>query len=212
MLVLLKNLPEKLKTLGAVIDPTPSNPDSVEEIGKAEQPDQPLEGESEVELIDDDGEVYDETKEMLHHLAEESLEAPHNILSLSVQTTDNSMFDMDGRSIDVGMIYLLIDISSFFKLVKLPDAESKIIGMYSSLMQKEKEGQQAKYIAIKEMLDDLGMKIEEKITSHHVTEQRIDLQLKRLTLILAQCRASISTGNPRFKELYARTQRNDCRL
>lgn len=205
---------EELGTVDALVKEAEElgvNIDSVEDDELEEPGEETVEegDDQQIEFIGDDGEVYDETKEMMYHLAEESLEAPPPSYSdLSFQTTDNSMFDMDGQSVDIGMIYLVIDIPTFFKeVVKLPNSESIIMGKYTALIQREKEGQKTKYTTIKGMLDELGMKLEEKITNHQITEQKIDIQLKRLTLILAQCRASINKGGPQFKELYARTQR-----
>jgi hypothetical protein len=153
-----------------------------------------------VELIfqEDDGEPYDEVK---NTLKESELREPEELENgteeLEYDTGDNSLpSDLPQDSISLGMVYVLINISDFFR--QISSFEETVRDTYYQLEENEMESRHLKLLDIERMCSSLTLNITQKIEELNAEEKNLKNQILRLTIVLLQAEDILNrSSNPK---------------
>lgn len=172
-----------------------TNKDDKKETDKNNESDE--EGDSKkVELVfeDENGELVDDVTTKLEDI-DSNEESDDDINdseeNFSDQEIDNSIpSDIEEGEVFIGIMYVLINISNFFKKTK--EYEEEIIGCYKKLDNIEGENRSKKINEIKDICETFIIKSTDRIKGIEEEEKRIKEQLARVSVVMAQSNALLS--------------------
>jgi hypothetical protein len=100
-------------------------------------------------------------------------------------TRDNSLPpDIEEYEVVLGIIYILIDIRSFFKIVST--YEEELINNYNQIEDNEEEVKKIKLYKVKNLCNQLISRSELRLKEISEEEERLKIHLVRLTIVLTQ--------------------------
>jgi hypothetical protein len=100
-------------------------------------------------------------------------------------TRDNSLpSEIEEREVTLGIIYILIDIRKFFKVVSI--YEEELINNYNQIEDNEEEIKKKKLCKVKNLCNELISHSEKRLKEIFEEEERLKIHLVRLTIVLTQ--------------------------
>jgi len=158
------------------------NADNIEKLENADT-------EEKEELIFDEGETSSLFEQETEYIEHET-------------TRDNSLpTNLEDDEVQLGLIYVLIDLSTFFK--KVSTLENDILDYYDQLEENEVEMRDTRMVTIKDLSNRLEVTTSERLTKIKEEELALKSQLLRLTLVLSQTeKLKTRTNDPKkFSEI-----------
>ena len=158
--------------------------DETEEESEATEEENP----NKITLVFDDGGDDDVDSEALEEALsseEEEEEEEDSSIESTGETGDNSFpQDMLERDVVIGVIYVLIDISSFLKSISF--FEETLLSQYSQIDENEFELKKARLARIKDAFDIVYEAANATLVAKHEEEKTIKTQIVRSTILLLQ--------------------------
>jgi len=137
-----------------------------------------------VALVFEEGDS-DGLEEALSSEEEEEEDEEDSSVDSTGETGDNSFpQDMLERDVVIGVIYVLIDVSSFLKSIS--SFEESLLVQYSQIDENEFELKKGRLSRIKEAFDIVYEAANESLSSKHEEEKKIKSKIVRSTILLLQ--------------------------
>ena len=176
--------------------------------------------EEKIELVfeDEDGEPFDEVKATINQFGADDAEESLKIIQekfdedeeeVDTYTEDNALPpEIEDGEIVLGIVYVMIDIGSFFK--KISNYENEVVKFYEQLNENERDMRSRRLDSIKALVEKFLEHSQDRLKEISKEEDEHHGQLIRLTIVLAQAsslRKRVSENPSKYGEVVDETER-----